>query len=191
MEEPGVFIDRGTTRFVREFDASIESVWSALTDADVLGRWFIPNPSVEHRAGGRWWFVSAEDPFFQGTVTRYDDGKAIEYRYDNGSVMSFELSGDIGGRCTLVFDHFVPAGFVVGTGDAPAGDGWNEQPAGPGTPQPAVNASWHCNLDALALVLSGAREAEIEATARREVADPTSWRELVARYRAYLATAAS
>jgi uncharacterized protein YndB with AHSA1/START domain len=191
MDDLGVFVDRGTTRFVRELDAPPSAVWAALTDPAVLGRWFIPNPGVEHRTGGRWWFVSADDPFFRGTISRFDEGRSIEYRYDNGSVMSFRL-GDAGeGRCSVVFEHVVPAGFVVRPSDGPSGDGWTEQPAGPGTPQPAVNASWHNNLDALALVLAGAPDTQVEATARREITDPDAWRELVARYRAYLESNAS
>ena len=49
----------------RDFDAPVEEVWNAWTQADVLDTWWAPRPwktetkSMDFRAGGRWLYVMA------------------------------------------------------------------------------------------------------------------------------------
>lgn len=190
IKEPlGEFDGRYTTRFTREYPNPVEEVWSPITEPTALTLWFIPEPSVDHRVGGRWTFVSSDNPYFSGSITAYEDGRRIEFSYDSGPVMRFTVEAN-GSGCRLRFDTSIPKDWVVDPSFVPDGYGWAEQPAGPGTPQPALNASWHSNLDGLRQFLEGAGEAAITAAARRERVAPDEWRELVDAYRAYIESAA-
>lgn len=84
----------------RSFDAPLELVWSAWTEADLLDQWWAPNPfkaetkSMDFSEGGRWLYamVSPEGAKFWGlkNFTQINPRKSFTYRSlfcdENGNV---------------------------------------------------------------------------------------------------------
>ena len=83
------------------FNASIETVWKAITDLDRMRQWYFENiPSFEPEVGFETQFgVQSEDKHFRHlwTVTEVDPPAKIAYRwryeeYPGDSVVTFQLS---------------------------------------------------------------------------------------------------
>jgi uncharacterized protein YndB with AHSA1/START domain len=99
-----------TIHHVLDIDASTESVWSAITDGEQLGRWWstklqAPKPVV----GGRIAFTFAGDFNPVMEITEVEDGRKLEWRcvaghepWDNGT-FRFEVVGLDDGRTRLRF----------------------------------------------------------------------------------------
>ena len=101
------------------FNASIETVWKAVTDIDRMRQWYFENiPSFEPEVGFETQFgVQSEGRHFRHlwTVTEVDPPQKIAYRwryeeYPGDSIVTFQLSEtDDGTRLTLsvrVLDDF-------------------------------------------------------------------------------------
>ena len=103
-----------TVRFERQYTASVQELWSALTDADQMRRWLGATVSIEGRVGGavqlRW--DSGDE--MRGVITVFDPGRVLEYTWCEqalgvDSVVRFELRAEPPGT-VLVLDHTqVPA----------------------------------------------------------------------------------
>ena len=138
-------------RLQRDFDASIEDVWDALTNPERIGRWFLPI-SGDYRLGGRYQFegnaggeiLACERPnrlkvsWVYGEVSSPADVSELEVR----------LSALDGGATRFELDH---------TAVVPE-DRWVEY--GPG----AVGVGWDMGLLGLSLHLTGG-----------SVGDPIAW----------------
>jgi uncharacterized protein YndB with AHSA1/START domain len=118
--------DGGVIRFERHLPYPIRDVWSAITDADRLGDWWLPfdaDITIDLREGGEMHFVATGDEPMEMTLTilRVEAPMLFEHTHaDEGSRMRWELEPTDAG-CTLRLAHFVvdpgPAidrGYVVG-----------------------------------------------------------------------------
>ena len=135
----------------REYDASIEEVWDAVTSPERISRWFLPI-SGDYRVGGRYQLegnaggeiVACERPnrfkvtWFYGEPEQPGDLSEVEVR----------LSPAAGDRTRLELEHVA---------DVPA-DRWGEY--GPG----AVGVGWEGAVLGLALHLAGG-----------SIEDPLAW----------------
>jgi uncharacterized protein YndB with AHSA1/START domain len=130
--------ERRSIRFEREYGASVEDVWSAVTDPERLRRWLAVGGAVlEPRAGGRFEvrMTPSEEETAWGTVLAFEPPRLleVEWRYpgEDESVVRIELEPR-GDRTLLVLDHrLLQAGQAAGYG-----------------------AGWHAYLDALGDVLA-------------------------------------
>lgn len=175
-----------STRFEIDVDAPAEAVWSALTDARELARWFptraevVPGPggSVlwawgESRDGAWDWrhrIGTWEPPrrlaLVQDVPQRFDaDGNAVEDRSTGEPMkLDFSLAERSGGtRVTLVHSGF---------GHGPA---WDDE-------LEATSAGWRCELSALKLYLERHRGKDRRvgwATASTALRQEEVWRRLL------------
>ncbi len=119
--------DLRAVRFERVLSASIEDVWSALTNPERLRRW-LAEAVFEERVGGRV-ELRFDDGTIEGTVRELDRPRLLEYDWIEGgkrSVVRFELER-AGDGTLLVLDHRqLPAETAAG-----------------------FAAGWHSHLDAL------------------------------------------
>lgn len=69
-----------TLRFSRRLVDPPQRVWAALTEAEQIGRWFMPG-TLEPRAGGRVNFESEEEGGTVGEVTVWDPPGDLEYSW--------------------------------------------------------------------------------------------------------------
>ena len=116
--------------------------WRALTEAEHLAAWF-PTEIQGDRAEGaslRFVFRNAEGPPLDGTMTRYDPPRLLEYRWGD-ETLRFELRAEGDGTELRFVNSFEALGKAAR--DA---------------------AGWHVCLDLLALALDGGRAtAPLEA----------------------------
>jgi outer membrane protein OmpA-like peptidoglycan-associated protein len=92
----GEFTDAGTIRFVRDFSHPASLVWSAITDAKEIARWFWPCILFEPKQGGRYRFED-EGVSWGGTISVFEPPRRLEL--DMG--VRFELF-EKDGHCRLV-----------------------------------------------------------------------------------------
>jgi uncharacterized protein YndB with AHSA1/START domain len=143
--------DGRTVRLQRQYDASIEDVWDALTNPERIGRWFLPI-SGDYRLGGRYQFegnaggeiVACERPDRLKVTWAYGENITAA----DVSEVEVRLSSVEGGATLLELEHaaVVPE------------DRWDEY--GPG----AVGVGWDGGFLGLALHLRGV-----------SVDDPVAW----------------
>lgn len=99
----------GVLRFERRYDATVEEVWSALTDPDQLARWFF-RQTIEPRVGGATVFHWGDNRS-EGTVLEYEPPKTLAYEWggEDGQPwrVRWQLTPD-GDGTMLVFQHFLP-----------------------------------------------------------------------------------
>lgn len=131
--------ERRSVRFEREYEASVEEVWAAVTEPDQLRRWLaIGGAVLEPRVGGRFEVRMTEDDMETawGAVLAFDPPRLLElewrYEGEDESVLRIELEPR-GDGTLLVLDHRLLQA---------------RQAAGYG-------AGWHAYLDALEDVLDG------------------------------------
>jgi uncharacterized protein YndB with AHSA1/START domain len=131
--------ERRSVRFEREYDASVEEVWAALTEPDRLRGWLAAGGAVlEPWTGGRFEvrMTPGEAETAWGTVLAFAPPRLLEvewhYEGEDESVLRIELQPR-GSRTLLVLDHRrLQSTQAVGYG-----------------------AGWHAHLDALDDVLGG------------------------------------
>lgn len=121
--------DRRRLRFERIFDASVDEVWSALTEPERLARWLAPG-SIEDKPGGSVSFDFGEGGLVTGAVLRHERPSVLEFEWrfdgETQSIVRFMLQAE-GLRTHLVLEHFA-LGTVHAAGYA---------------------AGWHAHLDGL------------------------------------------
>jgi uncharacterized protein YndB with AHSA1/START domain len=129
--------------FERRIDHPVAAVWTAITDAGELAKWFPSTITGEMRAGGRLGFSFPdhdEVPDMAGEVNEYDPPSKLGFNWGEDH-LRFELSpaGD-GSGTDLRFT------VVLGSADKAARDG----------------AGWHVCLARLEASLGGAGEKELK-----------------------------
>lgn len=159
-EKPlATFVDRHTMRYDRTYQHPIARVWEAVTTSEHLDVWLLPESRVEARLGGTCafgWGGPADDPgATRGEVTVFDPPTAIQFTFEDGSHMRFDLEAD-GDDTRLSFTlYFRLPGEKAD--DWPGGD----LPAGPDTAwRPGFLSGFHQMLDELDLFLRGEWTAE-------------------------------
>jgi uncharacterized protein YndB with AHSA1/START domain len=149
------FVDRHTMVYDRAYPHVIELVWEAVSTGEHLDVWMLPESRVERRLGGACafgWGGSADDPAAsRGTVTIYDPPTAIQYTFDDGSFMRFDVVAEVAATALSFTLHFLPPADnkveEYHGGDLPAGldTAW----------RPGFLAGYHDMLDQLAPFLGG------------------------------------
>ncbi len=105
--------DGGVIRFERQLPYPIRDVWSAITDPERLGDWWLPfdaDITVDLREGGQMVFVGRglDEPITMTmTILRVEAPMLLEHTHaDPDSLMRWELEPTDTG-CTLRLSHFV------------------------------------------------------------------------------------
>ena len=105
--------DGGVIRFERHLPYPVREVWSAITDPERLGAWWLPfeaDISVDLREGGELHFAGRGDdaPDFRFAIVRVEAPLLLEHTHaDPGSLVRWELEPTDAG-CTLRLSHVVP-----------------------------------------------------------------------------------
>jgi uncharacterized protein YndB with AHSA1/START domain len=133
--------DERTVMIAQSYDATIEEVWDACTDAERIARWFLP-VTGELRLGGRYQLEGNAG----GTIERCDPPRSFAATWEFGEQVSsieLRLAPEPSGGTRLELDHTVPA------------DGhWDQY--GPG----AVGVGWELGLRGLGLHLATGATAD-------------------------------
>jgi uncharacterized protein YndB with AHSA1/START domain len=127
--------DRRRLRFERTFDASVDEVWSALTEPERLARWLAPG-TIGDEPGARVALDFGEGGEVSGAVVRCERPSLLEFEWhftgEMQSIVRFALRAD-GAHTHVVLEHI-----ALGR-DHAAG----------------YAAGWHAHLDALRDELEG------------------------------------
>jgi len=129
----GTFLDRYTFRYERDYSHPPERIWAALTRAEHWDAWLMPKNRIEANLGGRFAFGFGGEPGteWDGTITEYTPPEVVDFAYDFGAHMRFELQ-PIEGGTRLYFIHSFPPDFRhEDDGSRVAG---GDLPGGPDTP---------------------------------------------------------
>ncbi|MBU8918191.1 SRPBCC family protein [Bacillus sp. FJAT-29953] len=87
-------------RFERQFDHSVEEVWSWLTDNEKLAKWFNELRVGELREGGFMKFDMGDGNFEKMAITDLKDQSVLEFTWGSDMAVRFELSTEAPG-CKL------------------------------------------------------------------------------------------
>jgi uncharacterized protein YndB with AHSA1/START domain len=142
-------LEAGEARTVtigQTYDAPIEDVWDACTNAERLPRWFLP-VSGDLRLGGRYQLEGNAG----GTIEACDPPRAFAATWEYGEVVSWielRLSAAPGGGTRLELEHI-----------AHVDDRWTQ--FGPG----AVGVGWDLGIVGLALHLASGEAVDRQAAA--------------------------
>jgi uncharacterized protein YndB with AHSA1/START domain len=131
--------ERRSVRFEREYGASLDAVWAAVSDPEQLRGWLAVGGAVlEPRVGGSFelWMASADEVTAWGTVLAFEPPRLLEVEWrfegEDESVLRIELEPR-GDRTLLVLDHRLLKASQAG----------------------GYGAGWHAYLDALDDFLGG------------------------------------
>lgn len=106
------FVDRDTMVYDRVYPHPPELVWVAVSTGEQLNVWMLPESRVERRLGGACafgWGGSADAPgAASGTVTVFDPPGAVQYTFDDGSFMRFDLEPAGDGTRLRFTMYFLP-----------------------------------------------------------------------------------
>jgi uncharacterized protein YndB with AHSA1/START domain len=190
QQDLGTFIDRYTMRYERFYPHPVDRVWRALTSADALDAWMMPLNQVEARPGGKFSFSFGDpnDVGNPGSIGDFREEEVVDYVFENGSRMRFEIEAVEGGTKLAFIHSFTPQEeFAAMEGD-PGGD----LPGGKDTPwRPGFTAGFHLCLDNLRSYLDDPKAMNVdvqrEALDRHhEGAHATDWLELIDVYRKHI-----
>jgi uncharacterized protein YndB with AHSA1/START domain len=183
------FVDRHTMVYERVYPHEIALVFEAVSTAEHLDVWLLPESRVERRLGGSYafgWGGSCDVPeATRGTLTVYDPPTAIQYTTPEGSFMRFDLDAE-GDTTRMRFTlHYLP-NVDNKVEEYPGGD----LPAGLDTAwRPGFLAGFHEMVDRLDGFLRDEWTAEdLQADLQRHMEGSGHDDELIAAYRAYVAS---
>jgi uncharacterized protein YndB with AHSA1/START domain len=130
--------DHRLVRFERQYNATPEEVWAALTEPDQLAGW-LAQASLEPRAGGRVHLRWTTGDEMDGSITVFEPPRLLEYTWrepadTQPSVVRFELTTAESGTRLVLEHRKLPASGAAGFG-----------------------AGWHSHLDALRALLARPR----------------------------------
>jgi uncharacterized protein YndB with AHSA1/START domain len=181
------FVDRHTMVYDRRYEHPIQRVWEAVTTAEHLDAWMLPETRIDPRLGGVCGFGwgGEIDETNLDTITVWEPPTCVQYSATDGSFMRFDLSPD-GEATRLRFTlHYLPPTDAA-MDDMEGGD----RPGGPDTAwRPGFLAGFHEMLDDLGPHLRGEwTRADNQAWLDRFVAEgPTAESlELQQRYRQHV-----
>ena len=149
LDRAGRLITDHAMVWVRYLPAPLERVWPVVSTKEGLETWWVVPPSVfDLRIGG------AFKHHWDNTITGFEEPRYIDFDEPRGSYrgtggMRFELAARGHGETAFTFLATWGPDVLASesaTGVLPALD---NQPAGPGTPWPAVAAGWHGMVDRL------------------------------------------
>lgn len=112
--------DGGVIRFERHLPYAIDDVWSAITDPERLGDWWLPfdaDITVDLREGGEMRFVERSDEPVTMTLTvlRVEAPTLFEHTHaEPGSRMRWELEATSTGTTLRLAHHVVDADAAIG-----------------------------------------------------------------------------
>ena len=184
-------LEAGEARVVtvsQSYDAPLEDVWDACTNAERIPRWFVP-VSGELRLGGRYQIEGNAS----GTVERCDPPKSFAATWEYGGEISWievRLTEEADGRTRFEIEHIAHVDDERGTefGPGAVGVGWDmtlkglsDHLSSGAALDPRASAAWMVSEDGRTFMsLSSDRwcEANIAAgedpTAARAAADRTT-----------------
>ena len=143
------FVDRHTLVYDREYEHPIDRVWEAVSTAEHLDAWMLPETRVERRLGGTCGFGwgGPADALPPATVTVWEPPVAVQYTHGDGSFMRFDLEA-LGDTTTAL--HFT-LHFLAGPDNAPVEDDpGGDLPGGRDTAwRPGFLVGYHHQLDQL------------------------------------------
>jgi uncharacterized protein YndB with AHSA1/START domain len=99
----GTFFRDGNSvgvRFERVLDHPVSAVWKALTEPEKMAAWLAP-ATIE----GDTISLQMKGGKAGGRILRWEEGRVLEYEWNGGSVVRWELSVVDSGSCRLVFTH--------------------------------------------------------------------------------------
>jgi len=193
LEQPlGKFVDRHTFRYEREYTHPPERVWDAITMPEHLNAWFLPYNRTELKQGGRFHMTFGRDDSDQsawcGTIAEFTPPELVDYAFDHGGRMRFELRRTERGT-RLLFSQYFPPGFKHVDGASENEVSGTDLPGGPDTPwRPGLLAGYHGSLTSLGTYLDGKgptleeTRAMLETIKSGRYQDPVN-AELTVRYR--------
>jgi uncharacterized protein YndB with AHSA1/START domain len=164
--------DARTVVIGQSYDATIDEVWDACTDAERIARWFLP-VTGELRLGGRYQLEGNAG----GTIERCDPPRSFGATWEFGEQVSsieLRLAPEPGGGTRLELHHTVPAdGHWDQYGPGAVGVGWELGLRGLGhhlatgaTADPAAAQAWMASEEGkqfMSLSSEGWGEAAIAA----------------------------
>ena len=165
------FVDRWTMEHVRFYPHPVERVWRAITETELVAKWFAPI-EFDLRVGGTARFGPAEAPWWTSAITRLEPPTLIEFSGASPSpsegFIRFELTA-VGDGCRMVFtQHFEPRDHFQDDPNDLGGD----LPAGHDTPwAPGFVGGWHDFFDRLGRTLDGQPATEPRRTLFAQLAD--------------------
>ena len=106
----------------REYDATVEDVWDAMTDPDRLRRWFLP-VTGDLRVGGRF----QTEGNAGGEILACDAPRLLRVTFgDASSIVEVRITAGGAERAALELEHSVPLALAgSGAGALFAGPGWD------------------------------------------------------------------
>ncbi|MGH2604897.1 MAG: SRPBCC domain-containing protein, partial [Dehalococcoidia bacterium] len=138
----GPFIDRYTIRCDRFYPHPARRVWEAVTRTEHLAAWLSPGTRVDARPGGRFRFAAGGpmDGTVAGSIAEFRPYEVVDYTFDAGGCIRFELSPVPGGT-RLVITHSAPPNTPgPDSSDQPSDD--LDLPRGSGKPRyPGIDGS--------------------------------------------------
>ena len=110
-QSPGQFAADAGLRLERFYPHPIERVWAALIRAEHADAWLSPASQIDARSGGRVRFHlgGATDEALDGAIVEFRPPEVVEYAFDDGGRLRFELTAVSGGT-RLVVSHALPPG---------------------------------------------------------------------------------
>ena len=117
-----VYSDGGDLTFERTFDAPREQVWKAMTDPDLVPRWWGQHHTttiveeMDVRPGGKWRYINRasdrEDVTFYGEFLEVDPPQGFKWTF----MFDVEGVGPMGGPETYIFEEVDGRTKVISTG---------------------------------------------------------------------------
>lgn len=147
--------------FERQLAHSAGQVWEAITRPEKLALWFGGASEVDLQPGGKI-RVGMLMTTVEGTITRVEKEKLLEYRWGPDSIIRWELYDNGNGTCRLVFTETAAAAEDL----------------------PDAMPGWHGYLDFLEMVLNGGRMPAFPIEGWPEIA-----KEVTEKYKAVLPVA--
>jgi len=159
MTELGQLIDKYTVRYERNYPHPVQRVWKALTTGSSMDAWMMPDNEIDARLGGTFVMSFAQEDPFTGKISAFKEDELVQYDFDNGEMMRFEIEPSSDGT-KLVFTHVIVESVI------------NEMapPGGEDIPwQPGLMTGWHLMFDTLGGFLDGDPAVTAEAVVQRNL----------------------
>jgi uncharacterized protein YndB with AHSA1/START domain len=95
--------DAYCVRFERILEHPVKNVWEAITRPEQMSLWLAPT-EIDLKVGGEV-KVNTKGGQMGGKIIRLEKNALLEYSWNNGSIVRWELFTEGEGRCRLLFTH--------------------------------------------------------------------------------------